>query len=106
MTATLTLALLLAFVGYCFIKPRPAHLLDGGALIVGIVFASLIGAADYENKVHDNKQLNQVGAFVDHQMCNRAKVPCTNPVPSKTDIRKAEGGGWIDNAGKTTWPVK
>lgn len=86
------------------LKPTP-RFYDGGALVVGLVFAGMIGAAVYEKKVHNNKQLDQVQAALNHQMCDRAKIPCTNYVPKETDIPSAENRSkWIDNAGKTTLP--
>lgn len=106
--ATLIAFALLALIAYVLFRPidftPKAKFLDGGALIIGLIAAGLIGGLVYEKKVHDMKQLNQVSAFVDHQMCNRLKVPCTNYVPKDTDIRGGNGG-WIDNAGKKTWPA-
>lgn len=78
---------------------------DGGALVVGLIFAGMIAGAAYEKKVHNNKQLDQVQSFLNHQMCDRAKLPCTNAVPAETDIPSAENRNkWIDNAGKKTFP--
>ena len=69
MTAVLTLALLLALVGYCFIKPRPTRFLDGGATLVAIIMILTLAGLVADKQLNDGRVVKKVGQTIDKPMC-------------------------------------